>query len=151
MPDTTTQTLNYSLTQQKFTLTTHVEGYSLGDISQCRLFDTFQVTPHSSGSERELQVAMHVLSCQWARRGSFWLETSAGLGGTFSTASGASGSAQLNAGAFWQPMKSLKLSFVVTVNGTVDKDGARATVDIEHSSIEALMQKSVGMGLGLNF
>jgi hypothetical protein len=150
MSTTSPQTFNISLTQHTYWFSGNVPGWSLGNVSQCKLFDNFQFTPPTS-NDFETKLGMHIINCTWARRGEFWLGSSLNFAGTFNTASGASGSIALNTGVFWQPMKSLTLSFAVTLDGTVDNAGFHGSVQFHQSNATLVLPKSQWAGVGVYF
>ena len=74
------------------------------------------------------------------------------MAASYSTASGASGSLQLNSGLYWQPTEYLRVNFGLTLNGTVDRNGFTGTAHFHDTSILLGSTKAVlGTGLGIHF
>jgi hypothetical protein len=143
--------LNISLSKQTFWFSGQVSGWAMGDVGQCRLFDNFQVTPPTGLKPFELSAATTVAHCVWAKKGSFWLESTLKLGASYSSRTGAAGSTQLTSGVHWMPMTSIELVFGITLDGTVDKDGFRGSVHLHDSGFVLTAPKSGWAGVGVYF
>jgi hypothetical protein len=135
--------LNISLSKQTFWFSGQVQGWSMGDIGQCKLFDNFQFTPPTGLSPLELSAATTVVHCVWAKKGTFWLDSSLKVGGSFSTKSGAAGSVQLPTGLHWTPIPQIDLVFGITIDGTIDSSGVNVSAHFHDSGFVLTAPKSV--------
>ena len=112
-----------------FTVSGYAPSFSLGQLGQCKLGDTFQITPPPGLKDIQVKAGIHVIDCTWGRKGSLWLEQSLTAGGTFSFANGAGGSMALNNQLFWTPIRELYFTFSFTLNGNIDQHGAHGTIN----------------------
>jgi hypothetical protein len=138
--------LNLSLSQKTFWFSGTTQGWSLGDIGQCRLFDNFQFTPPTGLSPFELSAATTVVHCTWAKKGNFWLDTMVNAGGSFSTKSGAAGSISIPTGLHWTPVPKIEFTFGITINGTIDSSGANISANFHDSGFIFTAPKSFWNG-----
>ncbi|HEU5474789.1 MAG TPA: hypothetical protein VFV67_29450 [Actinophytocola sp.] len=135
--------LNISLSKQTFWFSGQVKGWSMGDIGACRLFDNFQFTPPTGLSPLELSAATTVVHCVWAKKGNFWLDSVLKVGGSYSSRTGASGSLTLPTGLHYAPIPQIDFVFGITINGTVDKNGANISAHFHDSGFVLTAPKSL--------
>jgi hypothetical protein len=134
-----------------FTVSGYAPGWSIGDLGQCRLGDSFQVQRPAGLSDLEFGVGLHIIDCTWGRKGSLWLEQSLTAGGKYSfTTSGASGSLQLSNTLLWTPMRELHFTFSFILNGKVDGSGASGTLSFG-SQFKMIDTAGAMLGAGVRF